>query len=124
MPSACAWRNDGEPEHSHWRPRWHSRQWRHGAYRDGPADEPRIQPRPDGLDHARALVSQHDRPGPFPVAVADVEVGVADARSGHPNQHLAGSRVVEPQGLHGAPLARALDHRCLDVSHALTMPDR
>ena len=32
VPSAWAWRRDGEPEQSHWRPRWHSRQRRHGAY--------------------------------------------------------------------------------------------
>ena len=126
MPSACAWRSDGEPEHSHWRPRWHSRQWRQGAYHDRATARPheaRVQARPDGLDHARALVPQDDRPRPLPVAVADVQVGVADARCGHPHEDLARARVVEPQRLDGAPLARALDDGRLDLAHDPTMPD-
>ena len=51
------------------------------------------------LDDAGALVPQHDRPRPLPVAVAHVEVGVADARRGHPHEDLAGPRIVEVQGL-------------------------
>ena len=69
---------------------------------DRPPDDARVEPRTDRLDHARALVAQHDRPRPLPVAVPDVEVGVADARRGHPHEDLARARVVEPQRLDGA----------------------
>ena len=75
-----------------------------GAYQDsatGRPDDGRVEPGADGLDDARALVAQHDRPRALPVAVADVQVGVADARRGHPHEDLARPRVVEAQRLDG-----------------------
>ena len=73
---------------------------RHGAYHDratGRPTRPGSRPGPTASIDARALVAQHDRPRSLPVAVADVEVGVADARRGHPHQHLA-----RPAGRRGA----------------------
>ena len=127
VPSACAWRSDGEPEHSHWRPRWHSRQRRQGAYHDRATARPtnaRVQARPDGLDHARALVPQDDRPRPLPVAVADVEVGVADARRRHPDEDLArraGRRAAASRSTRRSP-ARSMTAASISRM-ALPMPD-
>ena len=43
-------------------------------------DDPRLHAgHADGLDHARALVAHDDRTGARPLAVAHVEVAVADA---------------------------------------------
>ena len=65
------------------------------AERDRPPDDARVDPRPDGLDDARALVAHDDRARPLPLAVADVEVAVADAGRRHPHEDLARVRVVK-----------------------------
>src|SRR5690349_17158833 len=40
VPSGWAWRSEGDPRHTHCRPRWQSRQRRHGAYHDSATDRP------------------------------------------------------------------------------------
>ena len=63
---------------------------------------------PDGLDHSRTLVAEHDREAPgAQVAVRQVEVGVAHARRRDPNEHLARARRVERDLLHGERRVRA-----------------
>jgi peptidoglycan/xylan/chitin deacetylase (PgdA/CDA1 family) len=57
--------------------------------------------RPDALDDARARVAQHGRQRHRVPLVADDEVGVADARGGHADQHLAGPRLLELHRLDG-----------------------
>ena len=51
----------------------------------------------DLLDPCGALVAHHDAGRPLPLAVHDVEVGVADPRCRHPDPHLASLRRVEGQ---------------------------
>ena len=46
----------------------------------------------DLLDPAGALVAHHHAGRPLPLAVDDVQIGVAHARSRHPDQHLAALR--------------------------------
>ena len=46
--------------------------------------DPQVHAGPDRVDDARALVAHHHRGRPFPLAVADVEVRVADARRAAP----------------------------------------
>ena len=49
----------------------------------------------DRLDDARALVAHHHRRGPRPVAVHDVQVGMADAARAQLDEHLAAARALE-----------------------------
>src|SRR4051794_33607409 len=42
-----------------------------------------------------AFVAKDDRPGALPVAVADMEIRVADARRQHSHPDLAGARLIE-----------------------------
>ena len=49
----------------------------------------------DGLDHARALVPEHDRRRPVPLALVGVQVGAADADGAHPDDDLAGQRLLD-----------------------------
>src|SRR5262249_46540417 len=91
--------------------------------RDLPADGRRIEARTDRLDDARALVAEDDRARADPVAVADVQIGVADAGGGQADEDLARARLVEPQRLDGRPRAGALDDGGLDLAHDTTMPD-
>ena len=94
--------------------RRHDRQRPHGTSHDSatsrpsPAPRAAVDPWPERLDDSRPLVAHHDRSRPLPLAVADVEVRVADARRGHPDAHLAGPRLVERQLL-DAWLARAVE---------------
>ena len=53
--------------------------------------------RAHGLDDARALVAHRDRRRARPVAVADVQVRVADARRQDPDPDLAGARLGQGQ---------------------------
>ena len=114
VPSACAWRIDGEPVHSHWRPRWHSRQRRHGAYqrqRDRPPDDaPGRAPSPTASIDARALVAHDDRARPLPLAVADVEVasGRRPTRSSGRGPRPAAGRPAAASRWSGARPARSM----------------
>lgn len=65
--------------------------------------------RSEGLDDGGALVAEHDAARSLPVAVDDVEVGVADARGKHAHAHLAWTRGVEPQVLGRERSARAVE---------------
>ena len=47
------------------------------------------------LDDARALVAEHHRRGPLPLALDHVQVGAADAAGRHPHEHLARAWLVE-----------------------------
>jgi hypothetical protein len=57
------------------------------------------------------LVPEHQRSRALPVAVADVEVRVADARRHHPDADLAVPRFVQRQLLDPERLPRPLDDR-------------
>ncbi len=63
--------------------------------RDELADTGRGHTRPDGLDNASALVAQDDRGRAIPLAVADVQVGMAHAGGQHPHPDLAGTWLDE-----------------------------
>ena len=67
--------------------------------RDGLADTQRRHARTDRLDDAGALVAHRHRTRSRPVAVAHVQVRVADARRGHPDADLAGARLGQRQRL-------------------------
>ncbi len=47
------------------------------------------------LDDPGALVAQHDRRRPLPLAAHRVQVGAADADRGHAHDHVAGPRLLE-----------------------------
>ncbi len=63
--------------------------------RDELADAGRRHALPDGLDDARPLVAHDDRRRAIPLAVADMEVGVAHARGEHPHADLARPRLAQ-----------------------------
>ena len=79
--------------------------------RDRLADGQRADARPERLDDAGALVAHRDRGRTRPVAIADMEVGVADARCEDPDADLAGARLGERQVLDGRRLAGGPQHR-------------
>ena len=66
------------------------------------------------LDDRRALVAEDDRALPLPVAVADVEVRVADAGRRHPDADLARTGRVELERLDPDGHAGAVDDRGAD----------
>ena len=73
---------------------------------------------PDGLDHSRALVAEHDREAPgAQMAFSQVEVGVTHARRRHPNQDLARARRVEQHLLHGELRSGLVRHRGRNAHH-------
>ena len=77
--------------------------------------------RADLLDHARALVAADDREARDDVAVAQVLVGVAEARRLPADQDLALFGLVEIE-LHDLPVAtRIPQHRCLGLHEALLL---
>ena len=101
-PSGIRWRNDGESGQAHGRPPRHDRQTPHGTSHDNATGWPRrrlVDTGADRLDDAGPLVAHHDRRGPRPLPVADMEVGVADARGEHPDADLTGSRLGDDQVL-------------------------
>ena len=55
--------------------------------------------------------------GPRPLAVADVQVRVTDARREEPDADLAGPRVGERQGLDRDRLAEGAEHGRADRGH-------
>ena len=109
-PSGSRCRNDGDVRAGP-RPAGPARPA--GAARDEPrqrdrlADAQRPHARPDRLHHAGALVAHHHRRRSRPLAVADVQVGVADARGQDPHPDLAGARFGELEVLDGGRPARA-----------------
>ena len=127
MPSA-AWsrvrpapsrpcRNDGESGQAHDRPARHDRQTPHGTIQDRATSLPTPEPgrhgvdlRADGLDDPGPFVTHDDRPGPVPLRVADVQVGVAHPAGEHPDADLARARFVELEPVdrdQGDPAERA-----------------
>src|SRR5215211_4181298 len=68
-----------------------------------------LDARPDRLDDARALVPGDHGHRPRPVAVDDVQVGVAHPARAVPDQRLAGARRIELDGLDGERRARLGD---------------
>ena len=101
-PSGIRWRNEGESGQAHGRPARHDRHLPHGTSHDSatgwPTDSDRT-PRPDRLDHAGAFVAHRDRRRAGPLAVADVEVGMAHAGGEDPHPDLARPRLGEGQRL-------------------------
>ena len=88
--------------------------------------------RADLLDDARALMAEDDRHRRGERAVADEQVGVADARGDDPEPHLVGLQAGELDALKGERRAAALDdggsddggtHRC-KASRAMWSSDR
>ena len=69
------------------------------------------------LDDGGALVAEHLRMLPRPLALHDVEIAVADARGGHAHAHLARAGIGDPQALE-LQLATAVPHRRRDLFHA------
>jgi hypothetical protein len=68
----------------------------------------------DVLDHAGALVTQHDGDrDALPGAVGGVQAGVADAAGGHPYEHLSPPGRLELQIFHAERLALLVEHRGL-----------
>jgi hypothetical protein len=67
--------------------------------------------RPDLLHDAGAFVPEHDRESGRVDALRDVEVGVADAARGHPNEHLAGPWRVELDLLDDERRAELVENR-------------
>ena len=80
------------------------------------ADLERLDAGPDLLDDAGALVAEHLRVPPRPLALHDVEIAVADAGGGHADPHLAGARVGQAQALQLEAVA-AVPHRRRDLGH-------
>ncbi len=70
----------------------------------------------DRLDDARALVAHDHRRGPRPVAVHDVQVGVADTARAQLDEHLAAARALERELLDRHP-AGAVENRCVHREH-------
>ena len=70
----------------------------------------------DRLDHARALVAHHHGRGPRPVAVHDVEVGVAHAARPDADEHLGAARRLELELLDDDG-ARPVEYRCFHARH-------
>ena len=59
-----------------------------------------VTPLTEGFDNAGALVAEHDRPAPgSEQPVGEVEIGVADAGGGHPDQHLVAARRLQQHTL-------------------------
>ncbi len=72
--------------------------------------------RADRLDDAGALVPEHDRPAAVAqVALGEVQVGVAHARSRHAHEHLVVLGRVQQQPLDAHRQAVALEHGRLDL---------
>src|ERR1019366_491139 len=69
---------------------------------------------------ARALVADHERTGPWPLAVPDVEVGVADAAGQDPDPDLAMFRLIEDQLLDRDRLTRLFQD---GGTHKSSVPD-
>jgi peptidoglycan/xylan/chitin deacetylase (PgdA/CDA1 family) len=60
------------------------------------------------VDDSCALVTEDDRAGALPVAVADMEIRMADARGKHPDAHLAATWLVENKVLDRDRRSRSL----------------
>src|ERR1039457_7468994 len=74
----------------------------------------------ESLDDARALVADHERTGPWPLTVPDVEVGVADAAGQDPDPDLAMFRLIEDQLLDRDRLTRLFQD---GGTHKSSVPD-
>ena len=85
--------------------------------RHGLTDRQRLHPRPDRIDDPRTLVAHRHRRGARPVAVADVQVGMADAGRLHPHPDLARPRFGQRQRLHDRGLAAVAQDRGPDRRH-------
>ena len=73
----------------------------------------------DPLDDTRALVAEHaGRVAGRVGAGSGVEVGVADAAGGEPDEHLAGLRLGEIDLLDDERAAELLEHRCANLHGA------
>ena len=79
--------------------------------RDRLPDGQRADAGPECLDDAGALVAHRDRGRTRPVAIPDVEVGVADARREDTDPDLPGTRLGQRQVLDGGRLAEGPQHR-------------
>ena len=75
--------------------------------RDGLTDPQRPHARPDRVHDPGALVAHHDRRRSRPLAVPDVQVGVADAGGQDPHPDLAGPRLGRLERLDGDRAGRA-----------------
>jgi hypothetical protein len=82
------------------------------------AGHDRLDRRADPLDDAGPFVAIDRRPRHRKVAVAGVDVGLADPARDDPDQHLVRPRVGELQLLQ-RPAARALGHDCGSDSHGI-----
>ena len=83
--------------------------------------------RADPLDDPGALVAEDARRVTGRVRPGRrVEIGVADAARGEPDEHLARLRLGEVELLDDERLAELLEHRCADlhVRQSLTQPSR
>ncbi len=110
------------------RPAVHAAQARHGGTKQNatgsPAVEP-LHPRPDGLDHARALVAQDGRPAAVAeVAVGEADVRVAHARGGDADEHLARARRVERERLDAQRGVRLVEDGGADLHQAMRCSSR
>jgi hypothetical protein len=65
--------------------------------------------RADALDDASALVAQHDGQRHRNVPIADVRVGLADARRDDLDEHFLTCRIVELDLLHGERSRQSLE---------------
>ena len=74
----------------------------------------------DGLDHAGSLVPEHDRRRPVPLALVGVQVGAADADGAHPDDDLAGQRLLDVELLDLQPAGLVHDRR--PGPHRISIP--
>ena len=70
-----------------------------------------VDVRAHGLDDAGALVAEHHRPRPHPLALDDVQVGAADADRVDAHERVARPRPLEVDRPHDERGARRLEER-------------
>src|SRR5438094_2589355 len=70
-----------------------------------------LDPRPDLLDHARGLVTEHDGQGMGRVTRDHVQVTVADAVGRPPHLHLVGTGLEQLDVLHHDRLPHVVQNR-------------
>ena len=74
----------------------------------------------DCLDHAGALVPEHDRRRPVPLALVGVQVRATDTDGAHADDDLAGQRLLDLQLLDLQPAGRVHDGRA--HPHRISIP--
>jgi len=70
-----------------------------------------LDPRPDLLDHARGLVTEHDGQGMGRVARDHVQIAVADAVGRPPHLHFVGTGLEQLDVLHHDRLLHVVQNR-------------